>query len=302
MQHDLNDTLMFVRVVQEGSFIAASRSLRLPKTTLSRKLQELEARLGTRLLHRTTRKLSLTEAGSVFLEHAQRVEAELKEAHSAVEQLNRPRGWLRISAPHSFAVRWITPLLGEFHTRYPEVQVELMLGHEPLDLLSKEIDIALRLGPLADSSLVARRLAVFRMHVYASAAYLARHGEPEHPEQLLDHQALALPLARRGSQYAWNLRQDTEDARQAYPIRPVLVASDPEALYGPLLEGMGLMLTMGVNMQQHLAAGTVRQVLPAWVGPEPEFNAVFPLGHGRSPKVRAFVDFLLERLHFTQRI
>src|SRR6476659_530227 len=178
MARDLNDTLVFVKVVETGSFISAAKALRLPKTTVSRKVLDLESRLGAQLLHRTTRKLGLTEAGSVYFEHCQRIARELDEAESAVGQLQSgPRGWLRFTAPYSIGITWIAPLLGEFHARHPEVRVEMVLNNEPLDLIDKEIDVALRIGNLPDSSLVARRLAVFRTQVYASPAYLARYGE-----------------------------------------------------------------------------------------------------------------------------
>src|SRR5512145_1001731 len=147
MTRDLNDTLIFAKVVEHGSFVSAARALRLPKTTVSRKVQELETRLGAQLLHRTTRKLGLTEAGNVYFEHSQRIARELDDAENAVGQLQGgPRGWLRITTPYSFGVTWIAPLLGEFYARYPEVRVEMMLSNERLDLIDKEIDVALRIG------------------------------------------------------------------------------------------------------------------------------------------------------------
>ena len=139
MARDLNDTLIFVKVVEHGSFISAARALRLPKTTVSRKVQELETRLGAQLLHRTTRKLGLTEAGNIYFEHCQRISRELDEAESAVGQLQGgPRGWLRFTAPYSIGITWIAPLLGEFHARHPEVRVDMVLTNEPLDIIDKE--------------------------------------------------------------------------------------------------------------------------------------------------------------------
>ncbi|WP_455556487.1 LysR substrate-binding domain-containing protein [Comamonas sp.] len=304
MQPDLHELLIFARVVQDGSFTRAAQSLRLPKTTVSRKVQELEARLGFPLMHRTTRKSTLTEAGSVLYEHAQRVAAELKEAQSAMEQLSHgPQGHLRVSAPHSFAIAWITPLLAEFYALYPHVRIELLLGHEPLDVLSKEIDVALRLGNLPSSGLVARRLATFRMQIYASPTYVQRYGAPQHPDELIQHRALVLPLARQDQRYVWKLRRHEHpgSALEAFAVHPILEASDPEALYAPMLSGMGLMQIMSINMQRYVAAGQAVPVLSDWIGPEPAFSAVFPRGHGRSPKVRAFLDFLIERLHFGEQ-
>ena len=148
MSHDLNETLIFVKVVEQGSFIAAAKSLGLPKTTVSRKVQELETRLGARLLHRTTRRLGLTEAGSIYHEHCQRIARELEEAESAVSQLQSgPRGWLRFTVPYSIGITWIAPLLGQFHAQYPEIRLDMHMGNEKLDLIAGEADLALRVGP-----------------------------------------------------------------------------------------------------------------------------------------------------------
>jgi DNA-binding transcriptional LysR family regulator len=298
MTHDLNDTLIFVKVIEHGSFIAAAKALRLPKTTVSRKVQELEVRLGAQLLHRTTRKLGLTEAGNVYFEHSQRIARGLDEAENAVGQLQGgPRGWLRITAPYSVGITWIAPLLGEFHARYPEVRVEMLLSNEPLDLISKEIDVALRGGNLPDSNLVARRLSVMRTQVYASPIYLERHGEPLHPDDLQHHRTLAMQKQRRnGGGYAWPLNDGKRSSE--FTIDPVLVANDPDALRGALLCGEGLMLYSDVSVKAFVELGHVRRVLAGWTGPEFDFNAVFPRGQVLSPKVRAFVDFLVERLNF----
>lgn len=296
MNRDLNDTLVFVRVVEQGSFIAAARQLGLPKTTVSRKVQDLESRLGAQLLHRTTRKLGLTEAGGVYFEHCQRIARELDDAEFAVHQLQSgPRGSLRVTAPYSIGVTWIAPLLGQFHARYPEVRVELQLTNESLDLINSELDVALRLGNLPDSSLIARRLAVFRTQVYASPAYIERHGEPLHPDDLQHHRTLGVRKLRNAP-FVWPLSDGTRS--QDYRIDPILVANDPAALNGALLCGEGLMLSADVMVKHFAEQGLIRRVLAGWTGPEYAFNAVFPGGRVQTPKVRAFVDFLVERLDF----
>ena len=297
MPRDLNDTLIFVKVVEHGSFTAAARQLRLPKTTVSRKVQDLEQRLGAQLLQRTTRKLGLTEAGNVYYEHSQRIARELDEAESAVGQLQGgPRGWLRITAPYSVGITWIAPLLGEFHALHPEVRVEMLLSNESLDLISKEIDVALRVGTLPDSNLTARRLSVFRTQVYASPLYLERHGEPLHPDDLQHHRALAMQKQRRNGGYSWPLSDGKRTVD--FAVDPVLVANDPIALRGALLCGEGLMLCTDITVKAFAEMGQVRRVLAGWTGPELDFNAVFTRGSVPSPKVRAFVDFLVERLNF----
>jgi DNA-binding transcriptional LysR family regulator len=298
MTRDLNDSLVFVKVVEQGSFVAAAKALRLPKTTVSRKVQDLETRLGAQLLQRTTRKLGLTEAGNVYFEHSQRIARDLEEAENAVGQLQGgPRGWLRITAPYSVGITWIAPLLGEFHARHPEVRVEMLLSNESLDLIAKEIDVALRVGNLPDSSLQARRLSVFRTQVYASPSYLERHGEPLRPEDLQHHRALAMQKQRgNGGNYTWTLSDGKRT--QDFAVDPILVANDPAALRGALLMGEGVMLASDVGMKGFAELGHVRRVLAGWTGPEVDFNAVFTRGQVPSPKVRAFVDFLVERLNF----
>src|SRR5690606_16651860 len=266
MARDLNDTLVFVKVVELGSFVGAARALRLPKTTVSRKVQELEARLGAQLLHRTTRKLGLTEAGNIYYEHCQRIARDLDEAESAVSQRN------------------------------PDVRVERILTNEKLDLIDKEIDIARRIGPLEDSSLVARRLGQFRSQVFASTDYIARHGEPRHPDELLQHRTLAFPKFRRNGNYYWPLHDGERE--QEFRVDPVIVANDPTALTEPLLHGEGLMLFSEISAKPWVERNLVRRVLPAWTGPVLDFNALFPRGLAQSPKIRAFVDFLVERLRF----
>jgi DNA-binding transcriptional LysR family regulator len=298
MSRDLNDTLIFAKVVEHGSFISAARALRLPKTTVSRKVQELESRLGAQLLHRTTRKLGLTEAGNIYFEHSQRIARELDDAESAIGQLQGgPRGWLRVTAPYSFAISRITPLFGEFQARYPEVRVEMVLTNDTLDLIDKEIDVALRVGPLQDNNLVARRLAVIRSQVYASPRYLERHGEPVHPDDVQHHRTLGMnKYGSNNNGYWWPLNDGSQTTD--FRINPVLVANDPAALHPALISGEGLMLTSDVMVKAYAEQGYIRRVLAGWTGPSVELNAVFPRGHGKSPKVRAFVDFLIERVKF----
>jgi DNA-binding transcriptional LysR family regulator len=296
MNRDLNDTLVFLKVVEAGSFIAAARALRLPKTTVSRKVQNLELRLGAQLLHRTTRKLGLTEAGYVYYENCQRIARELEEAESAVAQLQGgPRGWLRITAPYSLGIERIAPLLREFRSRHPELKVEMLLSNESLDLIDRELDVALRIGDLPDSGLIARPLARLRTGVFASPAYIERHGEPRHPDELIGHHALGMQKMSRNGQYYWPLGDGTTMAE--YRIDPILVANDPAGLRSALLAGEGLMLASDIMVKSYAEGGCVRRVLPEWSGPEVPLSAVFPRGRVISPKVRAFVDFMVERLN-----
>jgi DNA-binding transcriptional LysR family regulator len=292
----MNDTLVFVKVIEAGSFTAAARDLRLPKTTVSRKVRELEERLGVQLLHRTTRRLGLTEAGTVYFQHCKKIPQALLEAEAAIGELKgRPSGTLRITSSYSIMCSLVAPLLGEFRMLYPEVNVDLVLSHRTLDLVAEGIDIALRMGALPDSSMAARRLGVCANRVYASPAYLARHGEPQHPLELRQHHALVTRVARRGSGYAWPMSNG--GACENYEISPVIEADDPQVLKEPLFAGAGLMMATDLIMQPHAAQGLVRPILPGWLGRCPELNAVFPRGQAQPPKLRAFIDFLVTKLH-----
>lgn len=299
MSRDLNDTLVFVKVVETGSFISAAKALHLPKTTVSRKVQDLETRLGAQLLHRTTRKLGLTEAGNVYFDHCQRIARELDEAESAVGQLQSgPRGWLRVTAPYSLGTTWIAPLLGEFHARHPEVRVEMVLNNDLIDLIEKEIDVALRIGNLPDSNLVARKLAVIRTAVFASPSYIERFGEPLHPDDLQHHRALFMQKGRNNGNFTWKLNDGVTEAD--FTVDPIMMANDPAPLRGALLCGEGLMFTGDAMVKAYVEHGLLQRVLAGWRGADHDLNAVFPRGHVQSPKVRAFVDFLVERLNLDQ--
>ncbi len=300
MKRDFNDTLVFVKVVELGSFTAASQALRLPKATVSRKVQDLEVRLGAQLLHRTTRKLGLTEAGNVYFEHSKRIARDLDQAESAVGELQSgPRGWLRVTATHALGTTWIAPLLGGFQARHPEVRVELVLSNDKLDIVAAEIDVALRVGKLADSNLAARKLTVFRTAVYATSGYIAHRGEPLHPDDLPHHRALAQSNHRsaHGQGFTWTLGEGNGKPRE-FPIDPVVVSNDPSALRAALLGSEGIMMTSDVMMRGYVEQGQVQRVLSGWRGMDVDIYAVFPRGHVQSPKVRAFIDFLLERLDF----
>jgi LysR family transcriptional regulator for bpeEF and oprC len=300
MTRDFNETLIFVRVVDQGGFSAAARSLGLPKTSVSRKVQELELRLGLHLLKRTTRRIGLTEAGALYYEHCRNIARDLEAAESAVNQLHgAPRGWLRVTAPYTLANNALAPILPEFLRRHPELRVELVLSNEKLDLVGSEIDLALRVGPLADSSFSARRLGSFSAQVYASHDYIARHGEPVTPEELAHHQTLAMSQHRTASgRYAWSLRNGSDGGD--YVVAPVFVANDPTVLRSALVSGCGLALISDSLIEPLVTSGKLRRVLAAWQSPAMDLNAVYPPGRSQLPKVRVFVDFLLERMSLTE--
>jgi DNA-binding transcriptional LysR family regulator len=303
MTSKISDTLVFVKVVERRSFIAAAKALGLPTSTVSRKVRELEQRLGVQLLHRTTRKLALTEAGGVYHAHCNRIARDLAAAELAVSELaGSTRGCLRVTVAYSVAVELVSPLLSEFSERYPSLRVELVLSNTPLDLLAREIDVALRLGPAAlpDSSLVARRLGELRTEVFATPDYLDRYGAPSGPQDLASHRTLALGSHRSNGDFLWRLH-DAAGARVDAVIRPALVADDPAPLVRALLDDGGLMLVSREVLGALPAQRRVVRALPHWSGPTLTLHALFPRDPLPSPKVRAFVDFLAERLPVSLR-
>jgi DNA-binding transcriptional LysR family regulator len=300
MNHDLNDTLIFVKVVESGGFIHAARALGVPKTTVSRKVLALEQRLGARLLKRTTRRIGLTEAGAAYYERCRGIVGALADAEAVVSELHAaPRGWLRINLPYSMAQDSIGHMLDGFMTRHPDVRVELVASDEPLDLVASDIDLALRIGALPDSTQSARQLCRSGSHVYASVDYIRRHGAPAMPDELRQHRALALTTQRQGSRFGWHLRP--ADAKglngfRDYAVDAVLVSSAAETLGAPLIAGAGIAMLPDGYVDDPIAEGRVQRVLRDWAGPEIEFNVVFPPGRTPPPKARAFVDYLVEKL------
>lgn len=304
MQLDPNSTgdwLIFVKVVECGSMTAAADILDIPKTSISRRLRALEARLGVQLLQRTTRRLELTEAGRAFYAHCQPLVARLQEAEAAARELqSSPRGTLRITASLGLMPELIGPLLPAFQQQYPEVVIDVALSHRVESLPSPAFDLALRLGPLPDSGLVARRITCLPNHVYASPGYVARWGAPQVPAELAMHPALVSRVAQNAqadssAPWVWSLQRG-ESAPHRYPVRPAMVADDLEVLKPALLAGQGLMLITDVRVQSLVDQGLLVRVLPDWRGRCPELHAVFPHGQIQPAKVRAFVDFLAERL------
>lgn len=285
-----DDTLAFLAVAQFGGFTAAASRLRQPKTNLVRRVRALEIALGARLFDRTTRSLSLTEAGHEYRRHLGDWGQVLAAAEQAVKDLQgEAAGWIRISLPHSLAVGAVAPLLIEFSMLHPQIRFDLLLDHRAADLIADDVDIALRLGPLPDSTLVARRLTRFSNRIYAAPAYLDRHGVPLQPTDLPDHATLANRLAQRQDSHAWGL-SDGGPLRE-YSIAPVMIADDPSALLGALEAGCGLMLVTDALVAPLVTNGRVVPVLKRWTGRMPELHAVFPTGRGLFLKIRLFVDF-----------
>ncbi|MGZ8287554.1 MAG: LysR family transcriptional regulator [Telluria sp.] len=291
MDVEPNDLLLFARIVEAGSFSQAAERVQLPKSTVSRRISLLEAKLGERLLQRTTRKLMLTEFGASLLEHAQKVVEEV-EAAGALAQHRQvaPSGRLRISAPGDFANIGLTGVMTEFMKRYPAVTLELDLSPRRVDLVSENFDIAIRMGDLPeDSTLHARRVVLERTGLYAAPDYIARRGMPQHPDELEGHDLLTL-LARGGGAKPWVLTRGKATWEKALPAR--MTANSPDLLARMAFAGAGIAASSDLFAGPYEERGELVRVLPDWRLPVATGWAVFPGRRLMPAKTRAFLDMM----------
>lgn len=292
---DLNEIVVFAKVVETGSFTAAAQALGLPKSTVSRKVAQLEERLDARLLQRTTRKLSLTEVGRAYYERCQRIVADIVAAEQLVSELQEaPRGLLRITAPVDLGGLYLGALIAEFLAETPEIQIELALSDRIFDLVDERIDLALRFGPLPDSTLVARRLFETRMALVASPAYVARRGAPANPDELADHDVVSfVPVSRFRN---WKLTGPRGAQVEVFP-RPRFTASGMFAVREAVVAGAGVSLLPDFAIAAELRDGRLTSVMPDWHGGGGELFAVYPSTRNVSPKLKTFLTFLTARLN-----
>lgn len=282
----------FARVVEAGSFVAAAERLGISPAMASRHVQDLEERLGTRLLNRTTRKLSLTDVGAAYHERCQQVLRDIEEMDlSIAAKVQQPRGLLRVNAPVVFGTRHLAKVLAEYEARHPELAVELTLNDRFVDLVEEGADLAIRLGTLTESTLVARRLFSVRLALCASPAYLKRHGEPGTLRDLARHNCLGYTYTRGGTE----VELVGPEGKVVVPFCGTLRANHGEVLYQAALDGLGIVLQPTFISGEALADGRLRPVLPRYGTPELSGYAVFLSRKYLSAKVRTFVDFLAEK-------
>ncbi|RTL43296.1 MAG: LysR family transcriptional regulator [Burkholderiales bacterium] len=290
MEPDADDLLLFARVMEAGSFSRAAERVHWPKSTVSRRIATLEARLGEKLLLRSTRKLSLTDFGAGVLEHARAVAAEVDGALAlALHRQSKPSGRLRVSMPADFAQNVARGMLAEFALTYPEVQLELDLTPRRVDLIGEGFDMAIRMGALSDESqLAARRLATTHWGLYASPAYLARMGEPLLPQALAAMHGLML-LTRTGDVLPWRLRRDDSEPVEVVPVQRT-VANAPSLLAELAMAGVGIAGIDRLMVTDALRAGRLQRVLPGWELPGSTCWAVFPERRLMPLRTRVFLE------------
>ena len=289
---DLNEILIFARVARAGSFTKAARDLELPKSTVSRKVSQLEARLGVRLLHRTTRNLTLTDAGVEYYRSCSRVVADLTNAELAVTQLQAsPRGTLRITAPVEFGAGFLGPLVVELLERHEDLRVDLVLTDRVIDLVAEGFDAAIRAGPLKDSTLVARKLGTVRRVICASPDYFARKGVPRTPDDLRHHDCIIFHAGHEGTIWRLGGPKKVVDVLISGPV----VVNNFDLVHEIALAGVGIACLPTFRCAQDLKAGRLQTVLDDWTTEKIFLSVVYPSARYISPKVRALLNILKER-------
>ena len=282
---DLNEMAIFAVVVGSGSFTKAAEKLKLPKSTVSRKVSQLEKRVGVRLINRTTRNLKPTETGKLYHEHCMRMLEQAEEADRVVNNMQaEPSGTLRISTPLSFGTPFFISTIKSFMEQYPKVNVEIFSDDKMVDLLEQEIDVAFRIGPLTDSSLVARNLGTARLSLCASPEYIAKHGYPKSIQSLEDHNCVSHPAS------AWTFQ--TANGVFEFEPKSRMYANDMEMLHRMVLEGFGIGAIPQIFISEDVKAGRLLTLLDETPFQERTFYLVYPSRREPPSKVMAFTDFI----------
>ena len=294
---DLEAWAIFAKVAEAGSFAAAASELELSKGTVSKAVSRLEGRLGERLFHRTSRRLSLTETGRVLSVRAAGILADAEAAEAeALVQSAAPRGRIRMAAPMSFGIEHVAPALPEFLRAYPAILIDLHLSDQIVELVGGGFDLALRIAALADSSMVARRLCQVRRLLVGAPGYFASHGRPSHPRDLASHACLGYSYLPSGDR--WRFTGSSGEEHEIAVTGP-LRANNADALMPALRAGLGLAVQPEFVVWRDLRAGHLEAVMSDWSAPPVALNIVTPPGEPRPPKVAALMEFLVRQ--FSER-
>ncbi|MDN7719829.1 LysR family transcriptional regulator [Burkholderia gladioli] len=291
---DRLDTLqLFTRIVETGSFSRSADMLGIPRASATHAIKQLEARLGTRLLERTTRQVRPTPDGSAFYERCVLVLTELDDAEASLRQVaSNPRGVLRVDMHGTHATTIVIPRIDDFHRRYPEIELVVSSGDRLVDLVREGVDCVVRGGRPHDSSLVARRLAMMPQVICASPAYLAEFGMPKHPDELPGHRAVRFFSSNGNIDYPFSLVVDGEV--RDYDIGGWISVNDAENYVVAAERGCGLIQVPRFHLEGALRDGRLVEVLPEWRSPDLPLTALYPYRRQLSPRVRVFVDWLRE--------
>ena len=285
------EMLTFVAVAEAGSFVRATETLKLSKTAVSRLVSDLEARLGARLLHRTTRKLSLTPEGELFLERCRQLLDGVAQAEAELSvHAGEAIGLLRINVPVTFGVLHLAPLWPRFMALHPRVTLDMTLSDRVVDLVEEGYDLAVRISKLRASSLASRQLTTTRLVLCASPQYLQRYGIPGHPSEIANHRVIAYSLLSTGDQWAF----DGPEGPVTVKVTPRMITNSGDTCCAAALQHQGIVLQPTFLVGPHLVSGALVEVLPQFRAVELGVYAIFPTRTHLTPKVRALIDFLIE--------
>jgi DNA-binding transcriptional LysR family regulator len=281
----------FAAVVDAGSFVRAADVLTMSKAAVSRYVGDLEARLGVRLLHRTTRRLSLTEEGQVFHARCKELLAEIAEAEAEITTgIADASGGVRINAPVSFGILHLAPLWGRFRALHPKVTLDVTLNDRVVDLVEEGYDLAVRIAALPNSTLISKRLSTTRLILCASPPYLAEHGTPSHPHELAQHAVMAYSYLATKDE--WHF--EGPEGRTSVRTQPWMRTSSGDTCRTAALADQGIVLQPDFMVGDDLRAGRLVELMPSWRSGELGIYAVYPTRKHVSPKVRLMIDFLVE--------
>lgn len=281
---------IFVRVVECSNFTRAADMLGMPRSSVSAAVQELEGRVGARLLHRTTRVVSPTQDGLAFYERCRRLIADVEEAENVFRQTAAPSGRLRVDVPGRIGRLVIAPALPEFLDAYPEIDIDLGVTDRAVNLVEDSVDCVLRVGPLADSGLIARQIGDLPLINVASPAYLLRHGMPEAPEDLRDHLAINYASPSSGRIEAWEWVED--GVLKTRPMRSRVAVNSAEAYIACCVAGLGLIQIPAYDVRDHLSAGELVEVLPSYRAEPMPVTLLYPHRQHLSRRLQVFADWL----------
>ncbi|WP_151831033.1 LysR family transcriptional regulator [Acinetobacter ursingii] len=293
MLTDLDDFYCFALVVEHGGFSAAERATDIPKSKLSRRVYNLEERLGVRLIQRSSRHFAVTEIGMNVYRHAQVM---MNAAHDLVDHLSvKPRGVIKVTVPVDIAQNQLTKILPDFLKLYPEIRVQLIISNRRFDVINEGIDIALRVRSNLDDdpSLVIRQFSTIEQHIFASQAYLNEYGSIKKPEDLSQHRILSLADDHLDQQI---ILHNKENQQEKVKVNPVIMASNLLMLANLASQNCGVALLPDTIASEYVRTGELVRILPDWKAPHGIFHAVYPSRRGQLPAVRVFIDYLVEQL------
>jgi LysR family transcriptional regulator, regulator for bpeEF and oprC len=284
---------VFVQVVDAGGFTRAAENMQLPKATVSTLIQSLEQVLQIKLLHRTTRQVSVTSDGAAYYERCLRILADVREAEESLSHTRaNPGGRLRVDATTGVANDVIIPALPKFFARYPDIVLELGCSDRPVDLIEEGVDCAIRGGALPDSGLIARRVGVLQFATCAAPAYIARHGRPSHPSELAQHRCVNYFSPKTGKTFDWDFTRG--DERIEMPVPASVAVNDSTAYVRAGLAGLGVMQMATYTIAPLLASGQLELLLEDWTSAPVPLHVVYPQNRHLSAKLRVFVEWIAE--------